>query len=220
MKYLLLISTSLLAPLTALAQAKATTDGYQLLEPLPGLSSGAGVSFTQLLSVFFTLALSLSAAAAVVMITLGGVQYMFSDVPGVKSLGRERIRNAVFGLILVFGSWLIISTINPDLLLFRLNIPNRGTTYGNCTYLICKTTNVDRTIRDANDANKKVQEKTYVPGSFKPSMELPNQRIGTDGLPSSEAGKNYVRDCLAIGGTPMRQAEPRSVGTFVLSCQR
>jgi hypothetical protein len=152
MNYLALAILSLLAPSAALAQ-----NGYQLLEPLPGLSSGAGVSFAQLLSVFFTLALSLSAAAAVVMITIGGVQYMFSDVPGTKSAGRERIRNAVYGLVLVFAAWLIIRTINPNLLLFNLNIGNvGGSARSACPYLICSTT--ERQVGDnplsASDAAK------------------------------------------------------------------
>lgn len=142
MNYLFFITLLLFAPLSAFAQ-----NGYQLLEPLPGLSQAGGVSFAQLLSVFFTLALSLSAAFAVVMITIGGVQYMLSDVPGTKSAGRERIRNAVYGLILVFGAWVIINTINPNLLLFNLNIGNvGGSARSACPYLICSTT--DRKVGD------------------------------------------------------------------------
>lgn len=136
MKYLIPL-IALVLPTVALAQ-----NGYQLLEPLPGLSSSSGVSFAQLLSVAFTVLLSVSAAAAVVMITLGGVQYMFSDAAGVKSLGRERIKNAVYGLVLVFAAWLIVYTINPNLVRFDLSrIGNVGiNARPPCPNLICQTT--------------------------------------------------------------------------------
>jgi hypothetical protein len=50
------------------------------------------------------------------MILLGGVQYMTSEAMGSKEAGKEKIKNALWGLRLAIISWLILSTINPDLL--------------------------------------------------------------------------------------------------------
>jgi hypothetical protein len=56
------------------------------------------------------------ASAAVFMITFSGIEYMLSEIPNVKSNARERITNALIGLILALSTYLILKTINPELL--------------------------------------------------------------------------------------------------------
>ena len=56
--------------------------------------------------------------AAALMITIGGVYYIFSYVPGMKEEGKKTITAAVLGLLIALMSWLILYTINPDLLKF------------------------------------------------------------------------------------------------------
>jgi hypothetical protein len=70
----------------------------------------------------FNLAIGLAAAFAVLMIVWGGVQYMTTDAVLGKSAGKERIKNAIWGLVLVISAWLILYTINPNLLTLNLNI--------------------------------------------------------------------------------------------------
>jgi hypothetical protein len=58
------------------------------------------------------------------MLTVSGVRYMTAEL-GLPQMqkARERIKASVFGLLLLAASWLILNTINPDLLNFNLNIP-------------------------------------------------------------------------------------------------
>jgi len=81
----------------------------------------------------FNLAIGIAAALAIIMIILGGIQYMGSESLGGKSAGRKRINDAVLGLLLALGSYLILFTINPSLVDFNVNIgaitpPAGGTT--------------------------------------------------------------------------------------------
>jgi hypothetical protein len=78
----------------------------------------------------FNLAISIAAVMAFVMLTYGGVLYMTSDAIGNKSKGKEYIENALWGLLLVISSYLILNTINPQMLHFTLtlNPPNTQAT--------------------------------------------------------------------------------------------
>lgn len=102
--------------------AQENTD-YILLAELPNLKS---VPQAKALEVYipyiFNLAIGLSAVAAVVMIVFGGLQYMTTDALQGKQQGRERIMNAVKGLVLVITAYLILFTINPNLLEINLSI--------------------------------------------------------------------------------------------------
>ncbi len=60
---------------------------------------------------------------AFVMITLGGITYATSDSVFGKHDGKTFIQNAIWGLILVIGSWVILNTINPKILDFTLSLP-------------------------------------------------------------------------------------------------
>lgn len=96
---------------------------YTTLSPLPRIvcnNTGVCTSLdlptidvNNYLQYTFNLFIALAAVAAVFMITLGGFQYMTTDALQGKEEGREKISNAVKGLILVLASFLILKTINP-----------------------------------------------------------------------------------------------------------
>lgn len=110
---------------------------YTLLEPLPCIPSPvvkdekgidipgtevkcAGVqrekiNFQNYVQYAFNLLIALAAVAAVLMIVYGGFQYMTSDAYSTKSEGLKRVENAVYGLLLVLSSYLILKTIDPRL---------------------------------------------------------------------------------------------------------
>jgi len=73
------------------------------------------------LSQAFSFGLAIAAALAVIMIVWGGVEYMLSESLFSKEAGKERIKNAILGLLLALTSYLILWTINPNLLNFKLN---------------------------------------------------------------------------------------------------
>jgi hypothetical protein len=72
------------------------------------------------LSQAFQFGLALAAALAVVMIVWGGVEIMLSESVFKKEDGKKKIEDAIWGLLLALVSWLILYTINPDILNFRL----------------------------------------------------------------------------------------------------
>ncbi len=111
-------------------------EDYTVLAPLPGTTKGgcnnpgdAGckTDLKTYLEGFFKLAIGLSAVAAVLMIVIGGFQYISTDAIMKKEEGRNRIQNAVYGLVLVIGAWLILATINPNLLRINLDIKPAST---------------------------------------------------------------------------------------------
>lgn len=52
---------------------------------------------------------------------MAGIQYMTSDFISSKEEAKNSITNVIFGLLLALGAWLILNTINPDLLNVCLN---------------------------------------------------------------------------------------------------
>jgi hypothetical protein len=115
--------------------AQTPDNTYTVLAPLPCIGSDQDCNKTatqtelkDYLPGMFKLLIGLSAAFAVLMIVIGGFQYMSTDAIQGKSNGKERIKNAIFGLVLVIGAWLILATINPNLLSLNLNIEPVSTT--------------------------------------------------------------------------------------------
>lgn len=88
---------------------------YQLLAPIPGLSE-APSNIGDYFNTIFKIAIGLCGALAVVMIIIGGVQYMGKDSVFGKTEARNRILAAVLGLLIALGSYALLNTINPDLL--------------------------------------------------------------------------------------------------------
>jgi hypothetical protein len=96
---------------------------YVLLAELPNLKSVPQENaLGKYIPYIFNMAVGLSAVAAVVMIVFGGFQYITTDALQGKQQGRERILNAVKGLVLVITAYLILYTINPGLLEIDLTI--------------------------------------------------------------------------------------------------
>lgn len=123
--YILIIL--LLTPISLMAQ------NYKLLEPLPCIEgtgnncvSGKTISEISLetyIGYVFKFAIAISAFLAVIMIIWGGFEIMLSEAIPLKMEGRDRIKNAIFGLIMVLSSYLILRTIDPRLVEINTSIP-------------------------------------------------------------------------------------------------
>lgn len=129
---LFLVILFLLLGSAGLVQAETAYE-YTVLAPLPGTTNdtcdtsdpnnpGCKTVLEKYLPGLFNLAIGISAAFAVLMIVIGGFQYMSTDALQKKQDGRERIKNAILGLFLVIGAWIILYTINPNLLNLNLSI--------------------------------------------------------------------------------------------------
>ena len=113
MKKFLLASLSLLVARSAEA-ACALPDQYELLVPI-GTLSGC-VNLGNYVKGMFETIIGIAGILAVVMIVYCGIKLMTAGSAGGKNEAKECITNALFGVLLAVGSWLILNTINPLLL--------------------------------------------------------------------------------------------------------
>src|SRR3989344_3148463 len=60
--------------------------------------------------------IGLCAVLAVIMIVIGGIEYMTSELVSSKEQGKEKIQGALLGLLIAVGAYALLNTINPDLL--------------------------------------------------------------------------------------------------------
>ena len=69
----------------------------------------------------FNLAIGITIALSVIMFMIGAFEEVISkDVSTRTKLhGKEQMKNSIYSLVFVLSAWLIINTINPDL----LNLP-------------------------------------------------------------------------------------------------
>lgn len=91
------------------------------LETIPGIIEKGNTDLNQFFNGLFTFGIVIAGFLAVVMIAVGGIQYMSTDAVSGKGEGRERITYALMGLLLILFSWILLNTINPDILNFSTN---------------------------------------------------------------------------------------------------
>ncbi len=69
----------------------------------------------------YTWLVGIAGFIAIVFIMIGGLQYAVAAGHGDTANAKKRIKNAVVGLVLLFSTWLILHTVNPNLL--NLTVP-------------------------------------------------------------------------------------------------
>ena len=129
---------------TAFAQGNADRT-YTLLEPLPCIPSetikcpAAGGDSTSLsgdkislikemtmaefFQYAFNLFVALASVAAVFMITYAGFLYVTTESWTGKGAALDKFKNAIWGLLMILGSYLLLRTINPKLVAIPTSIP-------------------------------------------------------------------------------------------------
>lgn len=101
---------------------------YTPLAPLPGTYTGSvddpSTTLPTYLAGMMKLLIAVSGGLAVLMMIIGGTQYVAAGItPDAKSSAKERIQNAAIGLALTLASYLILLSINPQLVEFDLSLP-------------------------------------------------------------------------------------------------
>lgn len=87
----------------------------ELEVPLPGLSSDPELG--DYISAIFNLLMGIAGIIAVLALIIGGVRLMTSaGNPEARGDAKKRITAAIFGMILLFSSYLIMKTINPQII--------------------------------------------------------------------------------------------------------
>jgi|GEM_PF-1631002 len=122
-------NTAVTAPAPATTQTRNSVSlpanvpkTYTPLAPLPNLETmqpETNPNISTYVQDMFNLLIAIGAVAAVFMITWGGFEYMSSDAVSGKSAGKEKIQNAIYGLLMILCSFLILKTIDPRF----VNIP-------------------------------------------------------------------------------------------------
>ncbi|MDD5098433.1 MAG: pilin [Candidatus Pacebacteria bacterium] len=80
------------------------------------ITTFSGDSATELIIYLFNIGITVGSFLAVIMLVLAGVDYMTSSgEEGKMDQVRKKIQNIVFGLVILFGSYMILNTINPQL---------------------------------------------------------------------------------------------------------
>lgn len=112
------------------AAPTGSSSGFTALAPIPGLTdptSATSVINSRSLANFFNnlykYLIGLAATLAVIMIIWGGLEISTKDSVSKHSDGKERITQAILGLILVLSPVLVFSIINPSILNLSLNLP-------------------------------------------------------------------------------------------------
>ena len=77
---------------------------------------GGESNFLALLRTIFNWGIAIAIILATLAVVIGAIQYMTTDAIYDKKEGRERITSAIGGLILALISWLILFTINENIL--------------------------------------------------------------------------------------------------------
>jgi hypothetical protein len=91
---------------------------------IPGMTGTvtAGNSPGSFVNGFYTFALMIGGVLAFGAVVYGGILYAVSaGNPGKQSEGKEWIKSAIYGLLLLAGAYLVLYTINPNLV--NLSLP-------------------------------------------------------------------------------------------------
>ena len=102
---------------------------YTVLVNLPGTTKNDNTTnLSTYIRNMFKLVMGIAAVMAFIVITYGGFLYATTDAIQEKEDGRGYITNAIYGLILVLGAYVILYTINPKILDFSIILPKPNIT--------------------------------------------------------------------------------------------
>jgi len=95
---------------------------YKIDVSIPkGADEGTEVGLKDYIRYLYLFGLGAVGVLALIFLIIGGFLYMFSDTVTSKDKAREYISGALIGLVLGLGAYLILKTINPDLV--KINPP-------------------------------------------------------------------------------------------------
>lgn len=106
------------------AAVLAQETDYTLIEPLPGMHGGeliTNIPTGEGVNVYFSWAfkfmIGLAGILAVLMLTFAGLTYITArESASQVEKAKSRIWSAIGGLVLIISAWVILNTINPDII--------------------------------------------------------------------------------------------------------
>lgn len=204
--FLVVFAVLSLMPISTNAEGKDFV--YTVLAPLPGTTNCGDVpnakcetTLEKYLPGLFKLAVGLSAVAAVLFLVIGGFQYISSDAIQGKSAGKERIKNALISLVLIISAYVLLNTVNPNLLELNLNIDKVDTSSA--------ATGRGALGRQASGADLLSGE------SLRADADVRN-RLGTVEINNPPCTPQRTSQCINLNGLPLSMLE--SVRNLQMSC--
>lgn len=109
----------------ATAGVTAGSNGFVPLTNIPGLTNAqpTQTGLAGFLNNLYKYLIGIAAVLAVIEIIWGGLQISTQDSVSKKGEGKERIQQALLGLVLVLAPVLVFTIINPSILNLSLNLP-------------------------------------------------------------------------------------------------
>ncbi|MDQ5954394.1 MAG: hypothetical protein QG583_322 [Patescibacteria group bacterium] len=93
---------------------------YTLLAPIGEFTTfdvkDGKCPFGRYMNLMISIFMGIAAVLAMLMIIIGGLEYMTNELASAKESGKHKITQAVLGLLLALAAYLILNTINPNLL--------------------------------------------------------------------------------------------------------
>jgi hypothetical protein len=125
-KTLLILGGLSLFALVPHSFAAEVNNGFVALTNIPGLTDPAVANqgnFALFLNNLYKYLIGVAAILAVVEIIWGGLEISTQDSVSKHAHGKERIQEAILGLVLVLSPALVFSIINPNIINLSLNLP-------------------------------------------------------------------------------------------------
>jgi len=108
------------------AVTDTSAGSYQQLSPItdPATNQAVGTTdFPTYLQAAYRIGIGACFVLGVVMFTWAGIEYILSESMNTKSDAKKRITAALTGLAIALVSYVLLYTINPDLLKFNNILP-------------------------------------------------------------------------------------------------
>ncbi len=198
-----------------------TVNEYSYLAPLTSdftkFDAKGECPLGKFLGTVVDLLMGIIAVLAMVMIVVGGLEYMTGELVSAKEAGKDKIRHALLGLLLALGSWLILNTINPKLLDMCLDLPTatimispEDTSTGSSTSLCISTTNPPNpnNATGANITLNSTMINEYIPAR----NSLPNVPLGVKLLITAQTAMEGFTANPPPGSVAYRTKNPGNIG--------
>lgn len=175
---------------------------YNLLAPIGKLTT-APTNIGDYFNTIFLIAIGLCGALAVIMIVIGGIQYMGDESIFGKTKGKEQITSAILGLLIALGAYALLNTINPDLL-------GKGG-----VHIKQVSAEIDPEIH--GDLPQQLTNGKYCNGKYTPDQVWPESMISADqtmrtlltskGITVNKDACTYVgqQNCTSVAGLDTRK---------------
>ena len=123
-KYFLILIALAAISVYIVSNMNALAANYELSVPIPGETTKIIENPPQYILMIFRFSLALAGLLALGIIIFGAIQYTTSAGNVARQQdAKDRITSAIYGIILLVGATLILTTINPDLALLKWEKP-------------------------------------------------------------------------------------------------